>query len=162
MVTMAAKFAGKCKRCGRSIQPGAQMEWTKADGATHPTMEDCAAAPAVLELRGPQPELPEERARVEQLLLSHTWKAATSARYAKLPHAYTLRRTWDNDEDFIWCVEYIRRVGYEERFIGRVWTYLDVRELQYWTMGSPVPETTLINRAVRRPPAARSTTASDS
>ncbi len=88
---MAAKFAGKCRRCGRPIQPGAKMEWTKADGATHPTMEDCAAAPAVLELRGPQPELPEERARVERLLLSHPWKAATSKAYAKLPHGTSTR-----------------------------------------------------------------------
>lgn len=155
MVVMAAKFAGKCRRCGRPIQPGTLMDWSKTDGAVHVSAAECAAAPAVLELRGPQPELPEERARVEHLLLSHAWKVATSARYAKLPHAYTLRRTWDNDEDFIWCVEYIWRVGYQERFIGRVWTYLDVREFQYWTMGSPVPETTLINRAVRRPSSAR-------
>lgn len=160
MVVMAALFAGKCRRCGRPIQPGTQMEWTKAGGALHLTPEECAAAPAILELRGPQSELPEERTRVEQLLLSHEWKRATSAKYEKLPHAYTLRRTWDNDEDFLWCVEYIRRVGYQERFIGRVWTYLDVREFQYWTMGAPVPETTLINRAVRRTASANSKVAS--
>ena len=33
MVAMAARFAGKCRRCGRPIQPGTQMEWTKAGGA---------------------------------------------------------------------------------------------------------------------------------
>ena len=38
---------------------------------------------------------------------------------------YSLRRLWPHDEEFAWCVEYIRRVGYQERFIGRVWTYLD-------------------------------------
>jgi hypothetical protein len=53
-------------------------------------------------------------------------------------------------------VNYIQRVGYEQRFIGRVWTYYDVGVHQYWTMGSPVPETTLINRAVRRPASPRS------
>ena len=29
LVVMAARFAGKCKRCGRPIQQGAQMDWTK-------------------------------------------------------------------------------------------------------------------------------------
>lgn len=158
-MTIAAKWAGKCRNCGRSILPGVQIEWTKESGARHLTVEDCEAAlhasPASLDLRGLQPELPEERLRVEHLLLSHAWKFASSARYAKLPHWYTLRRTWDNDDDFVWCVEYIRRVGYQERFIGRVWTYLDVRDFQYWTMGSPVPDTTLINRATRRPASAR-------
>ncbi len=155
MVVMAAKFAGKCRRCGRPILPGALMDWNRADGAMHLDEAACAKAPAVLELRGPQPELPEERERVEQLLLSHTWKRATSAKYAKLPHAYTLRRTWGNDEDFIWTVEYIRRVGYQERFIGRVWVYYDIEDLLYWDCGGPVSGVGLINRAVRRPPSGR-------
>jgi len=37
----------------------------------------------------------------------------------------------------------IRAVGYQERFIGRIWTYYDVCSdagaHQYWTMGNPVP-----------------------
>ena len=35
---------------------------------------------------------------------AHPWKSATSKRYEKLPHQYTLRKQWANDEDFIWCV----------------------------------------------------------
>jgi hypothetical protein len=61
-----------------------------------------------------------------------------------------LRCTWDNDEDFVWCVEYVRRVGYQERFIGRVWTYLDAGDFQYWDCGGPVADVGLINRAVRK------------
>jgi hypothetical protein len=133
------------------------MEWTKAGGALHLTPEECETAPAVLELRGPQPELPEDRARAEQLLLSHAWKVATSPRYAKLPHAYTLRRTWANAEDFVWTVEHIRRVGYQERFIGRTWIYYDMGEHQYWDCGGPMSGVGLINRAVRRPASARRT-----
>ncbi|MEQ1908029.1 MAG: hypothetical protein ABMA15_04360 [Vicinamibacterales bacterium] len=141
--------------CGCAILPGTQIEWTKDGGARHLTPEECETAkllPSPVEppLRGPQPELPEERAQVEHLLLSHPWKAATSKAYAKLPHEYSLRRLWPHDQEFAWCVEYIRRVGYQERFIGRVWTYLDAGQHQYWTMGAPVPETTLINRAVKR------------
>jgi hypothetical protein len=67
-----------------------------------------------------------------------------------------LRRTWDNDEDFIWCVEYIRRVGYQQRFIGRTWVYYDAGEFQYWDCGGPVSGVGLINRAVRRSASARS------
>ena len=59
-----------------------------------------------------------------------------------------LRRTWDNDEDFIWSVEYIRRVGYQKHFIGRVWIYYDIGELQYWDCGGPVADVGLINRAI--------------
>ncbi len=164
MVVLVAKWRGKCRVCGCAIPPGTQIEWTKDGGARHLTPEECEVArltppPVDAPLRGPGVELPEERARVERLLLAHPWKSATSKRYEKLPHQYTLRKQWANDQDFVWCVEYIRRVGYQERFIGRVWTYLDVCSdagwYQYWTMGGPVSETTLINRAVRRPASAR-------
>jgi len=170
MVVMAAKWRGKCRVCGCVIPQGVQIEWTKEGGARHLTTEECEAAslapPVNLDLRGPQPELPEERARVEHLLLSHAWKFAKSM--PKMPHWYTLRRTWDNDEDFIWCVEYIRRVGYQERFIGRVWTYFDAGEFCYWDCGGPTrhPDVEirvgLINRAVRRPASARAKVASGS
>ncbi len=42
------------------------------------------------------------------------------------------RRLWQNDEDFIWAVEYIRRAGYEQRFAGRVFVYYDIAEHQYF------------------------------
>ena len=154
MVTMA-KFAGQCRRCGKAIPPGSLIEWTKEGGAFHLTPEACESAESVsvLVLRGPAPEDPDERMRIVELLLAHPWKAATSAKYKKLPHEYSLRRHW-NDQEFVWAVEYIRRVGYERRFIGRIWTYLDVGELQYWDCGSPVEKVGLINRAVRRPASA--------
>jgi hypothetical protein len=87
---------------------------------------------------------------VVEYLLPARWKTATSERYKKLPHQYTLRKQWANDEDFIWCVEYIRRVGYEQHFIGRVWVYYDIGPMQYWDCGGPVERVGLINRAVRR------------
>ena len=160
MVVVAAKWAGKCRLCGIVIPPGTQIEWTRDSGARHLTPEECEVArltppPVEAPMRGPGVELPDERARVEQLLLSHAWKQATSAKYEKLPHAYTLRRTWDSDEEFIWTVEYIRRVGYQERFIGRTWIYYDVGEYQYWDCGGAVTDVGLINRALRRPASAR-------
>ena len=160
MVTMAARFAGKCKRCGRVIPQGSPMDWTKEGGAFHVTPEDCEKASALAPpLRGPQPEDPDERMLIEELLLAHPWKSATSKRYEKLPHQYTLRKQWANDASFDWIVAHIRAVGYQQQFIGRIWTYYDVcgdgGTHQYWTMGDPVPKTTLINRAVRRPASGR-------
>ena len=100
-------------------------------------------------LRGPQPERPEDRERVTQLLLSHPWKVAKTM--PKIPPEYTLRRLWLNDGDFIWTTEYIRHVGYQEPFAGRTWIYYDVGEHQYWDCGGPVADVGLINRAVKKP-----------
>ena len=155
MTTMLATWRGRCRACGMAILQGTVMDWTREDGATHVSPEACAEAvanpPVERVLRGPQPEQPADRARIEALLLGHLWKRATSAKYEKLPHAYTLRRTWASDEEFIWTVEYIRRVGYEQQFIGRVWVYYDIGEWQFWDCGGPVSGVGLINRAVRRP-----------
>ncbi len=152
MVVMAAKWTGKCKVCGRVILPGTQMDWEKGGGARHLTAADCAAAPLQVPpngpLRGPQVESPEDRARVERLLLSHPWKAATSKRYEKLPHQYTLRKQWADDEAFLWVASHIRATGYEKYFLGRVWIYYDVGEHQYWDCGGPVADCGLINRVL--------------
>ena len=159
MVVMAAKWAGRCKRCGGSLVPGSQIEWTKGEGAQHLTADECLASklapPPVLSLRGPQPERPEDRERIEQLLAAHPWRVAKTM--PKIPHEYTLRLLWANDEDFIWAVEYIRRVGYEARFGGRVFVYYDIAEHQYFpcdgvTRG-PLEDrgtVSLINRAVKK------------
>lgn len=152
VVVMAAKWPGKCRRCGKPIPPGSPMDWTKEGGALHLSPEECerAGSAAPLALRGPAPEDPEERMLIVELLLGHPWKSATSKRYEKLPHQYSLRRHWD-DESFVRAVTYTRRVGYEQQFIGRVWIYYDIGEFQYWDCGGPVSGVGLINRAVRRP-----------
>ena len=66
---------------------------------------------------------------------------------ANIPHSYTLRTTWNNQEDFFLCVELIRKHGYEDKFFGKTYTYFDVGDYTYWTMGAPIEETILINRA---------------
>jgi hypothetical protein len=75
---------------------------------------------------------------------------------------YTLRRTWENDGDFVFVVEFLRKYGYVERFPDPVkgWPYIqfNVGEHKYWTMGCPCEpgpyddkvDTILINR---KPPA---------
>jgi hypothetical protein len=150
MVVMAAKWPGKCRRCAKPILVGTAIDWAKESGAVHATLEDCDRAPATLPpLREAQPENPEERMIVVELLLGARWKSATSERYKDLPHQYSLRKWWADDEDFVWCCQYIRRVGYEKFFIGRTWVYYDIGEYQYWDMSGPVSAVSLINRAVR-------------
>ena len=65
----------------------------------------------------------------------------------KYPHEYTLRRTWESVEDFERCCTIIKEFGYNEPFYGHPFMKLAVDGWKYWTMGSPLHETILINRA---------------
>src|SRR5262245_1573807 len=70
------------------------------------------------------------------------------------PHHYTLRKTWPRDEDFVWAVETLRRLGEPEVYRGRRYTVIFLGGFKYWTMGDPIGEsrtdgrknTILINR----------------
>jgi hypothetical protein len=77
-------------------------------------------------------------------------------RYAKTmpqwPHEYTVRRFDDPQEDqaqFEEAVAFIRANGECRKFepTGKSSVYLDIGGRQYWTMGAPVEETIIINRA---------------
>ena len=61
------------------------------------------------------------------------------------PHEYTVRR--GEDEEFLKAVVLIRENGYQEYFWKSLMTYLDYEGSKYWTMGAPVEETIIINRA---------------
>lgn len=65
----------------------------------------------------------------------------------KIPHEYTRRSEWNNDDKFEWVVMFIRENGVKEKFWQREFTYLYVNGYKYWTMGSPIEQTILINRA---------------
>lgn len=69
----------------------------------------------------------------------------------KIPHWYTIR-AWNRElePDFEFFVMYIREHGYEKRFGTRTYMYLDVGEHSYWTMGAPLKDTILINRAMKQ------------
>jgi hypothetical protein len=64
------------------------------------------------------------------------------------PHEYTLRREARDEVEFERFVVMIREEGVADSFEGREYVYLQVDGHKYWTMGSPVDETILINRAV--------------
>jgi len=81
-----------------------------------------------------------------QLLLAAEWKFARTM--PDNPHWYTLRETWSDDASFISLVALIRKHGTVEVFKKRKYTVLRINEFKYWTMGAPISETILINKAM--------------
>jgi hypothetical protein len=76
-----------------------------------------------------------------------TWKYAKTM--PQFPHDYTLKESW-HGRAFEDVVVYIRENGYVKKFSGREYKYLDCNGYSYWTMGSPIDKTILINRAVTK------------
>jgi hypothetical protein len=62
------------------------------------------------------------------------------------PHWYTLRRA-NPVQPFEAFVAFIRRHGYDAEYAGGLYRKLDTDGWSYWTMGAPLGETILINRA---------------
>lgn len=81
--------------------------------------------------------------RVAELLCGCAW-TFTKTMPNNL-HCYTVRKNW-NDAEFCAVVLYIREHGYIERFGSKDYIMLNVGEYKYWTMGSPMWDTCLINR----------------
>ena len=77
-------------------------------------------------------------------LQSHPYQFAKSMPF--IPHWYTLREKWQ-DPQFEEAVQEIREHGYDENFGKRVFRYFNANGYKYWSMGAPVEETILINRA---------------
>ena len=75
---------------------------------------------------------------------AHFWKPAKRGPN----HFYTVR-DWFPEEipDFNKFVNLIRAYGHPENFYSQVYIYFYIDEYKYWTMGSPIPETEVINRA---------------
>lgn len=84
-----------------------------------------------------------------EFIASRRWQFAKTM--AHIPHEYTVSDwiPWER-EDFEAAVMFIREHGYSSRFFSKTYLYYDVDGLQYWTMGAPVKETILINRAAKK------------
>lgn len=71
-------------------------------------------------------------------------------RYAKTmpqcPHEYTLKKDWDKSQ-FEEVVKFIRKNGKIEKYYKKDIIYLYTGNFKYWTMGNPIEQTILINRA---------------
>jgi hypothetical protein len=77
------------------------------------------------------------------------WREAVTYRNTA-PHEYTIRE-WEPDEesvaDFEQFAGFVRRFGRADFFYKVRHLYWSVDEFKYWTMGWPIAETVVINRA---------------
>jgi len=81
---------------------------------------------------------------LRQFVTSCQWTFAKT--YAPTwPHEYIVRDRVDEDL-FLQLVQHIRKYGYEGSFYAKRITYFDQDGLVYWTMGSPIEKTTIVNR----------------
>ena len=91
----------------------------------------------------------DEWAWAREFIKARTWREAVTYRETA-PHEYIVRK-WERDEqgthDFSRFIEYIRRFGSADFYYKVRHIYWVVDEFKYWTMGWPVEETTVINRA---------------
>jgi hypothetical protein len=97
-----------------------------------------------------------ERARI--FIAESGWRLARTMLH--IPHQYTVRdlssrgadkTTARNHSSFEWFVEYVREHGTQKRWGPYNNTYLVIDGWEYWTMGFPVAETTIVNRQAAGP-----------
>ena len=86
--------------------------------------------------------------KIKKFIDSADWVFAKT--YAKTaPHEYAVREKNKHLEDeFVYFVKFIRKHGYEEKFWSKMHIYYDVGKYKYWTMGNPIDETVVLNRAL--------------
>ena len=82
---------------------------------------------------------------VLRCLESNFWAFARSM--GDKPHWYTLKENWQSDTPFSEVVKFIRENGTSRRFYRATFTYWKGGDYEYWSMGAPLDETRLINRA---------------
>ena len=67
------------------------------------------------------------------------------ARSPSNPHAYTVR-SWGDDTTFWLVVQHVREHGEQEEWNGELFTYYVFDRMKYWTMGSDLLSTVILNR----------------
>jgi hypothetical protein len=97
----------------------------------------------------PMTDPPEEVKEYSRLFIAKSkWIFAKTM--PETPHEYVLRRNCyaaGYEHEFVRMVELIREHGYRGRFHKTRLTYMNIDDHRYWSMGAPIPETILINRA---------------
>lgn len=82
---------------------------------------------------------------VAEALLAQTYVFAKTM--PRFPHHYVVRKNWKHHISFDAVVQHIRDHGYPGRWGGQDYVYFHLNGLRYWTMGAPVDETIILNRA---------------
>lgn len=83
--------------------------------------------------------------KIKELIAKCEWRWAKS--YINVPHEYIVRgRCALTERDFNYIVNAQRELGTYEQWGKYNFPYLYIDGYKYWTMGSPINETTIINR----------------
>ena len=91
---------------------------------------------------------------VDEIVEKYRWRFAKSMPH--IPHWYIVRKQkpshnklYHCDEtEFVWFAKHIRKNGYKARYWKKMMTYFAHDGFKYWTMGAPIDETIIINRAL--------------
>ena len=88
-------------------------------------------------------------AELAELLEKHSYRFARTMPGA--PHSYTLKRTWDSQDEFVEALRKMRAVERIEEFFRGYWyRRFNANGYKYWTMGACLDHI-LINRAIHTP-----------
>jgi len=82
---------------------------------------------------------------VLEFIKTSKWHFAKSM--PNIPHSYVRRRETADFEVYKNVVQYIRENGQPQKFYSRTYIYLELDGYKYWSMGAPVEDTDIINRA---------------
>jgi len=85
-------------------------------------------------------------ADLQDFIISEKWTNAKTM--PKWPHEYIVRKNVD-EKKFILLVKFIRNNGHIGNFYNKKIIYYEYENFTYWTMGAPINETTIINRALK-------------
>jgi len=84
--------------------------------------------------------------KLRSMIASCEWTFAKTMPFA--PHEYIVRDKCPlTEEEFVYFVNMQREHGVKERWGNYNFPYLYIDDYKYWTMGAPIEETTVINRA---------------
>ena len=89
-------------------------------------------------------------AELAELLEKHSYRFARTM--PGTPHSYTLKKTWQSEDEFVEALGKMRAVErIEEFFRGHWYRRFNANGYKYWTMGARLDHI-LINRAIHAPP----------
>ena len=89
---------------------------------------------------------PEEWEKLREMIARCEWTFAKTMPWC--PNEYILRGKCPlTEEDFLYFVDMQRNYGKVERWGKYITPYLYIDDYKYWTMGAPVEETIVMNRA---------------
>ena len=84
--------------------------------------------------------------KLREMIARCQWTFAKTMPWA--PHEYIVRGKCPlADEDFVYFVNMQREHGVKEHWGKYFHPYLYIDDYKYWTMGAPIEETIIINRA---------------